>query len=358
MHQGIPAGNLTLASYHLGISWDIVVDGDYVLNDIVGSIRDGVYSRVSTLWSATECDYCYFLPSTLSPTAPPSAYVQALSFYFNQSQIAKILGETSLYPYDTAPSAGGMSGAVITLGHLLTDWVVLCPSTYLAALESNTTNPGNVYHALFATGLGSPVTPNPAMCHGRVCHADELYLIFGTSEMDGLYQPLTARQVEVTRDVMKHFAEMAWAGSPNYEVAEIVWEGYGEGNEVMVDVTDSVKYGYRVAQCDFIANELGLVYGDKMYQATGTQSIAASVSIDRDIATLSKSDDRLPHKEQMLLSEFRLHLLVITVFRLDREGTVASNPKFNSLSTACMYTNFKQCAQLLQDDQLPPSFPA
>lgn len=263
--QDMPAGDLALASYHLGISWDIVVDGDYVLNDIVSSIRDGVYARIPTLWSTTECDLCYFLPSTLSPTAPPSAYVQMLPQYFSQTQVAKILNETTLYPYETAQAEGGMSGAVLTLAQLLTDWVALCPSTYLAALESNTTNPRNAYHAVFAVGLGSPLTPNPGMCRGRVCHADELYWLFGTAETDGLYQPLTAEQVEVTREVMKRWTEMAWTGSPNYVGAEVLWEGYEGGNEVVVNVTDSVWHGYRVAQCDFIANELGLVYGDGTY---------------------------------------------------------------------------------------------
>ena len=269
--QDTPASSLVLASYDLGISWDIVVDGDYVLNDISSSIRDGVYARVPTLWSSTECDYCYFLPSTLSPTAPPSAYVQTLSRYFNQTQIANILNETTLYPYETAPAEGGMSGAVLTLAHLLTDWIVVCPSTYLASLESNTTNPGNAYHALFATGLGSPLTPNPSMCRGRVCHADELYWVFGTAETDGLYQPLSTQQVEVTREVINRFTEVAWTGSPNYEGAEVVWEGYGGGNEMVVNVTESVRRGYRVAQCDFIAKELGLVYGDGTYQLEPTE---------------------------------------------------------------------------------------
>ncbi|KAG9308861.1 alpha beta-hydrolase [Chiua virens] len=260
--QDTPAGNLALAVYELGLSWDIVIDGDYVLNDISSSVRDGVYARVPTLWSTTECDFCYFLPSTLSPTAPPSAYAQTLPRYFSQPQIAKILQSTTLYPYNTAPDEGGMSGAILTLAQLLTDWVVLCPSTYLAALESNTTNPGNAYHAVFATGLGSPLTPNPGMCRGRVCHADELYWVFGTAETDGLYQPLSAQQVEVTREVMKRFTEMAWSGSPNYVGAEVVWEGYGPGeNEVVVNVTTSVRPGYRTAQCTFMAEELGFVYG-------------------------------------------------------------------------------------------------
>lgn len=263
--QDKPAGNIVLAAYDLGISWDVVIDGDYILDDIASSIRDGVYARVPTVWSTTECDFCYFLPSTLSPTAPPSVYVQTLTRYFNQTQVAKILNETTLYPYATAPGEGGMSGAVLTLAQLLTDWVVLCPSTYLAALESNTTNPGNAYHVVFAVGLGSPLTPSPNMCRGRVCHADELYWLFGTAETDGLYQPLSAQQVGVMREAMKRWTEMAWSGSPNYAGAKVVWEGYGGGKEAVVNVTESVRPGYRVMQCDFIANELGLIYGYGTY---------------------------------------------------------------------------------------------
>ncbi|KAG8214344.1 Carboxylesterase [Butyriboletus roseoflavus] len=263
--QDILAGVLALASYNLGISWDIVVDGDYVFNDITGSIRDGVYARVPTIWSTTECDFCYFLPSTMSPTAPPSAYVQTLQSYFTQTQVAKILNETTLYPYATAPGEGGMSGAVLTLAQLMTDLGVLCPSTYLAALEANTANPGNAYHVVFAIGLGSPLTPNPNICRGRVCHADELYWVFGTAETDGLHQPLTGEQLGVMRNVMKQWTEMAWSGSSNYMGTEVVWEGYGGGKEVVVNVTDSVRYGYREAQCNFMASELGLVYGYGTY---------------------------------------------------------------------------------------------
>ena len=235
---------------------------EYVLDYIAASIRDGVYARFSTLWSGTECDCYYFLPSTLSPTAPPSAYVRTLSQYFNQTQISKVLNATTLYPYKTAPSKGGMSGAVLTLAQLLTDLAVLCPSTYLAALESNTTNSGHAYHVIFATGFGSPLTPNPGMCRGCVCHVDGLYWVFGMAETDGLYQPLSAQQAEVTREVMKRLTEMAWMGSPNYVGTEVLWEGYGGGNEIVVNVTESVRHGYRGAQCNFIVNELGLVYGD------------------------------------------------------------------------------------------------
>ena len=35
------AANAAMASYNLGVSWDTVVDGDYVLNNIEGSIKDG-----------------------------------------------------------------------------------------------------------------------------------------------------------------------------------------------------------------------------------------------------------------------------------------------------------------------------
>ena len=129
-------------------------------------------------------------------------------------------------------------------------------------LESNTTNLGNVYYAMFATGLGSSLTPNLGMCRGRVCHADELYWMFGAAETDGLYQPPSAQQVEVTREVMKRLTEMAWTGSPNYVGAEVLWERYGGGNEIVVNVTVSMRHRYRGAQCNFIVNELGLVYGD------------------------------------------------------------------------------------------------
>ena len=263
--QDTPAGDIALAAYNHRISWNIVIDGDYVLDNIANSIRDGVYARVPTLWTTTECDFGYFLPRSLSPTAPPSAFVQTLPGYFTPTQISKILHATTLYPYASTPDEGNMSGAVLTLAQLLTDWNVLCPSTYLAWLASQT-NP-YAYHAVFATGLGSPFTPSPGMCRGRVCHADELYWVFGTAETDGLYVPLGEAQLGVMRGVMRRVTEMAWSGNPNYVGAEVMWEGYGGGEgrgwgrEVVVNGTESVREGYRAAQCAFIADQLGLVFG-------------------------------------------------------------------------------------------------
>ena len=44
------AANVAMVSYNLGVSWDTVVDGDYVLNNIGGNIKDGVYAPVPTIW--------------------------------------------------------------------------------------------------------------------------------------------------------------------------------------------------------------------------------------------------------------------------------------------------------------------
>ncbi|KAF8546375.1 alpha beta-hydrolase [Imleria badia] len=262
--QQQPAANVVMASYNLGLFWDIVVDGDYVLNDIEGSIKDGIYARVPTIWSTNQCELCYFLPPTLAPDSPPSSYITQLPLYFNNTDVEKILNQTALYPYDTAPSKDGISGAVLTLAQLMTDYYVHCPSTYLASLETNTTNPGNAYKILFAVGLGNPMTANPATCPGQVCHADELYYVFATAETDGLYQPLTPAQVATTQDVVSRWTEFAWTGNPNYAGAEVEWAPYTGDNEFVVNVTQSMQ-PYHVAQCDFIVGQLGLVFGDGAY---------------------------------------------------------------------------------------------
>jgi hypothetical protein len=75
----------------------------------------------------------------------------------------------------------------------MADYYVHCPSTYLASLETNTTNPGNAYEILFAVGLGNPMVANPTTCPGQVCHADELYYTFATAETDGVVSTADAR---------------------------------------------------------------------------------------------------------------------------------------------------------------------
>lgn len=50
-------------------------------------------------------------------------------------------------PYGIAPSEDGISGAILMLGQLTTDYEVCvpCPSAHLASFEMNTTSSGNSY---------------------------------------------------------------------------------------------------------------------------------------------------------------------------------------------------------------------
>ncbi|KDQ52043.1 hypothetical protein JAAARDRAFT_184634 [Jaapia argillacea MUCL 33604] len=260
----LPAADVALASYNLGISWDITIDGDYVLADIASSIRDGAYGRVPTIFASNQCEYCYFLPSTINPkNTSATVFTDNLGLFINSTDAALVANQTTLYPYDTAaPPAGGViSGAFFELAQFVTDYDVHCPNTYLASLMTNTTNPGNVYKVEFTIGLGSPLTPNPATCVGQVCHADELYFAFATAETDSLYQPLTPLQLETTREIIKRWTNLARNGTPNYSGASLVWPPYTGDNEVLIGSPDSVE-AYRVAQCDFIEGQLGLVFGE------------------------------------------------------------------------------------------------
>ncbi|KZT68210.1 alpha/beta-hydrolase [Daedalea quercina L-15889] len=260
--QKLPAGDIAMASYNLGISWSIAIDGDYVLTDIASSIRDGAYARVPTIWASNECEYCYFLPSTIAPNANASVFPDYLSIAFNSTGAQLVLNATDLYPYETAPSEDGISGAVLTLAQLITDFDVHCPEAYLASLETNTTNPGNSYKVVFAVGLGSPLTPNPETCVGQVCHADELYWVFATAETDNLYQPLTSGQVATTREAINRWTSLAWSGNPNYEGAVVEWPPYTGDNELVINATATETIEpYRSAQCDFLESRIGLVFG-------------------------------------------------------------------------------------------------
>ncbi|KAI0916375.1 hypothetical protein AcV5_003334 [Taiwanofungus camphoratus] len=263
--RGISAAGLVQASYDLNISWDIVIDGDLVLTDIASSIRDGVYARVPTIWATNTCEYCFFIPSSIPPNASASAFPDNLDIWFNTTQAQRIMAvanTTDLYPYATAPSEDGISGTVLTLARLITDWYLHCPMVYLASLETNTTNPGNSYKVEFAVGLHSPITANPLTCPGQVCHADELYWVFATAETDNLYQPLTASQIATTQEVIKRWTSLAWTGNPNYEGAVVEWPPYTGDNEIIINATaiETIE-PYRVAQCDFIQSQLGLVFG-------------------------------------------------------------------------------------------------
>ena len=71
----------------------------------------------------------------------------------------------TLYLYNTTPSKDGIVGADFTFAQLMTDYYVHRPSTYLASLKTNTTNPGRAYKILFPVGLRIPMTA------GQVCQS-------------------------------------------------------------------------------------------------------------------------------------------------------------------------------------------
>ena len=85
-----------------------------------------------------QCELCYFLSATLAPNSPPSSYIIELSIYFSSTDVQRILTQMTPYPYDTVPSEDAISEADSTFAQFR------CPSTYLASLETNTTNTGNI----------------------------------------------------------------------------------------------------------------------------------------------------------------------------------------------------------------------
>lgn len=261
--RALPTMDIVATSYDLNLSWEIIVDGDLVLTDIASSIKDGNYARVPTIWATNECEYCFFIPDSIPVNASPSAFPDNLDIWFNSTQVQKIMdAPPDLYPYATAPSEDGIDGTVLQLAQLMTDWYLHCPMLYLSSLADNTTNPGNNYKVMFAVGLGSTITANPRTCVGQVCHADELYWVFATAETDNLYQPLTPSEIATTQEVIKRWTSLAWTGNPNYEGAVVEWPPYTGDNEVIINATATETIEpYRVAQCDFIENQLGLVFG-------------------------------------------------------------------------------------------------
>ncbi|GAB5586050.1 hypothetical protein Unana1_00950 [Umbelopsis nana] len=247
--------DIAMADLSSNPTWGAVLDGDIFLEDFVTTIKKGNYPHVPTIWTSNNCEYAYQL-GNLSATTPASAYPELLLDYFNSTQAQKILDRQDLYPYKTAPALGPVDGTVVTLAMLMTDYDVRCAMQYLAALATNTSNPGHVYKANFMVGLHSPLTPN-ALCVDEVCHGDEVYWVFATAETDNLYQPLSKEQLKVTQDVINRWTELAWTGNPNPASAEVKWEPFKGDNSLLIDWTDSIA-SYRTAQCEFLVNDVGM----------------------------------------------------------------------------------------------------
>ncbi|OZJ06445.1 hypothetical protein BZG36_00593 [Bifiguratus adelaidae] len=248
--------SIAMAVLSANPAWGAVIDGDIFKEDFVVTIEKGNYPRVPTLWTSNNCEYAYQL-GALSETTPPSDYPGLLLDYFNTTQAQKILARQDLYPYKTAPAVGPVDGTVMTLAMLMTDYDVRCAMQYLAALQTRTSNPGQVYLANFMVGLHSPLTPNDLCVGPTVCHGDEIYWVMATAETDNLYQPLSKDQLKVTQDVMSRWTELAWTGNPNPPSANVHWTPFVGDNSALIDWTDSVV-PYRTAQCEFLVNDIGM----------------------------------------------------------------------------------------------------
>ncbi|TFK52301.1 alpha beta-hydrolase [Heliocybe sulcata] len=258
--RDLPAGDVVMASYNLNLAWNPVVDGDLILTDIADGTADGLSSRVPTIWTSNECEYCYFISAGIADVSADVFPTLLESLLLNGTQIDAILNATDLYPYQTAPPEGEMSGSAYTFAQLVTDFEVHCPMAYLSSLENNSTTSGPSYKVEFATGLGSPLTPNPVACVNQVCHGDELYWVFATAELDNLYQPLTEDQLRITRDVVDRWTSFARTGNPNYEGAQIRWPPYAGNNEIVIN-TETAVQAPRAAQCDFLRAQIGFTFG-------------------------------------------------------------------------------------------------
>ncbi|EGO03847.1 hypothetical protein SERLA73DRAFT_175527 [Serpula lacrymans var. lacrymans S7.3] len=70
----------------------------------------------------------------------------------------------------------------------------------------------------------------------------------------------------MTREVIDRWTSLAWSGTPNYEGALVEWPSYIGSNEVVLNfteaggITETIE-PYREEQCDFMRDQIGLVYG-------------------------------------------------------------------------------------------------
>ncbi|KAG9091813.1 hypothetical protein FRC06_000364 [Ceratobasidium sp. 370] len=140
----------------------------------------------------------------------PPAYVNpTIEGYYGSPRGTAIVSSDNYDPNTYVAQAGvapdDQGRAALT--QLFTDALWRCPSwTFSRAWASKG---GKVYTGVFQTGATYPANSGVAYCAGRVCHQDDIYILFGTTPSP------TPAQTALTQEIQARYSAFMRAGSPN-----------------------------------------------------------------------------------------------------------------------------------------------
>ncbi|KAG8745605.1 hypothetical protein FRC10_007496 [Ceratobasidium sp. 414] len=145
----------------------------------------------------------------MSTQIPPAAVDPTIEGFYGTPRGTTIVESDNYNANTYAAQAGVAPGdqGRAALTELFTDGLWRCPSWTFS--RSWAGKGGQVYTGVFQIGATYPSNSGVAYCAGRVCHQDDIYILFGTTP-----SPSPA-QTTLTQEIQARYSAFMRTGSPN-----------------------------------------------------------------------------------------------------------------------------------------------
>ncbi|KAG8681718.1 hypothetical protein FRC09_017298, partial [Ceratobasidium sp. 395] len=143
------------------------------------------------------------------PVGPEAVDPTIIGYYNSDPRGTEIVSSGNYDPNAYAAQAGVPSGdaARATLTQMFTDGLWRCPSWTFSRTWSS--KGGKVYTGEYQTGATYPSNSGISYCNGKVCHEDDIYILFGTTPSPN------AAQTALTQEIQARYAAFMRTGVPN-----------------------------------------------------------------------------------------------------------------------------------------------
>ncbi|KAH7343287.1 Alpha/Beta hydrolase protein [Rhizoctonia solani] len=140
---------------------------------------------------------------------PDSYFAGTVSVLYDDDRTSKIVSSGDYNPDSYGVQAGYPDDdkTRTAIAQLMTDGYWRCPSWTLS--RSWASKGGKVYTGEFQVGATYPSNQGNSMCVGRVCHEDDIYILFGTTPSP------TSAQTALTQELQARYSSFIRSGVPN-----------------------------------------------------------------------------------------------------------------------------------------------
>ena len=164
---------------------------------------------------------------------------------------------------DRYPSLTSKSHRTDNLGHLLSDYLFICPARFTARnLQSlGVTSYTYVFDHVWSFAKQA-WGPKYSFCYNVTCHGSELPFIFGSAELNFT---VTDEEENLAIEIQTAYANYAYTADPNQPYGlSGVWNDASQNDTYVFSTPSYSALGYDQSNCDFW-DEVGYTYGgDKL----------------------------------------------------------------------------------------------